>query len=105
MMKTDKLAELYTIVLQKEEAHEIIREKLAHTSRSDPLEYNNVRRQVELAREALAAAQKDFSAGITAYGKLHRNIPFYRKSRTFTAKLQHKTVKFYFDQRGIPTIV
>jgi hypothetical protein len=104
MMKTEELAELYTIVLQKEEAYEIVSEKLAHTSRSDRLAYDNVRRQVDLAREALEAARKSFSSGITAYGKVHRNIPFYRKSKVFTVQLKRKTVKFYFNQRGVPTL-
>jgi hypothetical protein len=52
----------------------------------------------------LQEAQKNLSAGITAFGKTHRNIPFFRKTKTFTAKLKNKTVRFYFDQRGIPTI-
>lgn len=104
MMTTDKLAELYKIVLQKEEAYEIVREKLAHTSRSDRLAYESVRRQVESARETLASAQREFGTGMTSYGKIYRNIPFYRKSKTFEVKLQRKTVKFYFNQRGIPTI-
>ena len=104
MMTAEKLAELYTIVLLKEEALEIAREKLAHTSKNNKLEYENLRRQTELARDALQTAQKNLSVGITDFGKTHRNIPFFRKTKTFTAKLKHKTVKFYFDQRGIPTI-
>lgn len=103
MMTTDRLAGLYTVVLRKEEELEIAREKLNHIQRTDRLDYDNARRQVDSARDALATAQREFSAGITEYGKVHRNIPFYRKSKKYTVKLKRKTVTFYFDQRGIPS--
>lgn len=105
MITTDKLASLYTIVLHEEEDLEMAREKLAHTQKTDRLNYENARRQVDSARNALAESQRVFSAGITEYGKIYRNIPFYRKSKKYTVKLKRKTVAFYFDQRGIPTIV
>ncbi len=104
MMTSDKLADLYKVVLRQEELLEIAKDRLDHISRDNRTEYDNARKQVNVAKDNLAAAQKVFSAGITSYNKSHRNIPFYRKSKIYTVKLKNKTVRFYFDQRGIPTI-
>ena len=104
MMTSDKLAELYKVVLQHEEVLEITKEHLDRISRENRTDYEKARKQVENAKKSLAEAQRVFSAGITSYNKSHRNIPFYRKSKIYTVKLKSKTVRFYFDQRGIPTI-
>ena len=105
MMTTDKLAELYKKVLLLEEKLELTQEAAKKVPKTDAILLRNERQKVTEANNALAAARKEFSDAITSYNRVHRNIPFYRKSKTYTLKLQRKTVKFYFDQHGIPTIV
>lgn len=102
-MTTNKLAELYTAVLHKEEELEIAREELIFIQGTDRLGYDNALRQIETARDALLKAQREFSTGVTEYSKVHSNIPFYRKSKKYTVKLKHRTVTFFFNQRGIPS--
>ena len=105
MMTTDKLAGLYTVVLRREEELEIAREILKHTQKTNRLDYDKARRQVDSIRDELAMAQQVFKAAINRYSKIYRNIPFYRKSKEYTVKLKRKTVTFYFDRHGIPSFV
>ena len=105
MMRTRQLAELYKAVLRLEEKLEITKTRVTQIPKTDTIAYQNGRNQVAKAKEELDVAQKEFSDAIHSYNKVHRNIPFYRRSKTYTVKLKQKTVKFYFDQHGIPNIV
>ena len=104
-MKTSELAELYKSVLRLEEQLVIIQEEESKKPKTDGTSRNKKSRRYEEASEALAAARSAFSNAVVTYNRTHRNIPFYRKSKTFSVKLKRGTVKFYFDQRGIATIV
>ena len=104
MMTTEKLAELYKTVLRLEEKLELIKARADQIPKTDPA-WQKGRNQVAKAREELTAAQSVFSNAIHSYNKSHRNIPFFRRTKTFSVKLETKTVKFYFDQHGLPTIV
>lgn len=104
MMTADKLAELYKAVLILEEKLEMAKTRLREAQKFDPSIVNDGKKQVELARNALASAQKEFSNGITSFNRIYSNVPFYRFSKTYTVKLETKTVRFHFNQHGVPTI-
>lgn len=105
MMTADKLAELYKKVLLLEEKNNLVQEALKRVPKTDQTTLRYKRQEATEASNTLAAARKDFGDAVTSFGKVHRNIPFYRKSKTYTIKLQSKTVRFYFDRNGIPTTV
>ena len=105
MMTTKKLAEHYKAVLRLEEKLEIIKARADQIPKTETIAYQNGRSQVTKAREELNAAQKVFSDAIHSYNKIHRYIPFFRRTKTFSVKLTQKTVNFYFDQHGLPTII
>ncbi len=105
MVTTDRLAELYKTVLLLEEKHNLAQEALKRVPKTDEIALRYKRQDATEISNKLAAARKEFSSAVTSYNRAHRNIPFYRKSKTYTVKLQSKTVKFFFDQHGIPTTV
>ena len=80
MMTADKLAELYKAVLILEEKLEMAKTRLREAQKFDPGIVNDGKKQVELARNALASAQKEFSNGITSFNRIYSNVPFYRFS-------------------------
>lgn len=105
MMTTDRLAELYKKVLQLEERFEAIERKAKNLPKTDAIALQERRRRVAEAKDALATARKEFSDAISSYNRIHSMIPFYRRSKIYSVKLETRTVKFRFDQHGIPTIL
>ena len=73
MMTTDRLAELYKKVLQLEERFEAIERKAKNMPKTDAIALQERRRRVTEAKDALAAARKEFSDAINSYNRPFRS--------------------------------
>jgi len=97
MITTNKLAKLYKAVLVCEDNLDI--------AKSTPLfEATDNCQHVSAAVVALEMARKDYSEAAIQYNRSHNNLPFFRRTVTYSVKLHDRVVYFYFDQHGIPTI-